>query len=300
MRSFEISSYAGGYNMLGLAVDPTTDHVFLTGQGPGNDLWELGWDGAVVYSTIMEKGGVTYGDPSSLAMTNTGHLLVSRPIYANENPIGSNTVEMSRDGKTILSAFTDYCYTFGGPGMSYNSITGNLLLSSFRDRMVYEVSTSGVLIDCFATRSTPGDIAFDRASNTILVMYSQNMRGIIDEYQREDFHAYSPINSYGLECIGITGDPLGFDINPATGMFVFQDNNQRVVECSRSELGPAIPDVSGYVQVKGMPLVNAKVIVEQEGEPKQTIKTDSCGSYGFENLVSGKNFRVRIKGPVVP
>ncbi len=61
-----------------------------------------------------------------------------------------------------------------------------------------------------------------------------------------------------------------------------------------------VPDVSGYIKLKSSPLANRRVILKQKGEPNQTTKTDANGYYEFQNVVSGKRFKVIIKGPVVP
>ena len=61
-----------------------------------------------------------------------------------------------------------------------------------------------------------------------------------------------------------------------------------------------LPDVSGCINLQGLPLANRRVILRQKGEPKQSTRTDANGCYEFESVVSGKKFKIIIKGPVVP
>jgi hypothetical protein len=58
--------------------------------------------------------------------------------------------------------------------------------------------------------------------------------------------------------------------------------------------------VSGCVTLDGEPVVGAKVKLKQKDEVRQITQTDADGCYQFESVVSGKKFKVTIKGPVVP
>lgn len=60
------------------------------------------------------------------------------------------------------------------------------------------------------------------------------------------------------------------------------------------------PDVAGCIELQGSPLAGRKVIIRQPLEPDQITKTDTSGCYKFDNAVSGKRFKVIIKGPIVP
>jgi len=60
------------------------------------------------------------------------------------------------------------------------------------------------------------------------------------------------------------------------------------------------PDVSGCVELQGSPLAGSTVILKQAGELNQTTTTDANGCYEFPTAVSGKKFKVLIKGPVAP
>ena len=60
------------------------------------------------------------------------------------------------------------------------------------------------------------------------------------------------------------------------------------------------PAISGCIKLKGLPLVNSRVDIDQPKKGNQTTTTDANGCYKFDNAVSGKNFRVIINGPVVP
>ena len=58
--------------------------------------------------------------------------------------------------------------------------------------------------------------------------------------------------------------------------------------------------VAGTVEFMTAPLSNCKVILRQKGETKQITYTDAEGNYSFEDVVSGKNYRVVIHGPTIP
>jgi hypothetical protein len=62
----------------------------------------------------------------------------------------------------------------------------------------------------------------------------------------------------------------------------------------------AIPAISGCIKLKGSPLTNRPVDLLQPGEPTQTTNTDVRGCYKFQNIVAGKSFNVRVRGPVLP
>lgn len=59
-------------------------------------------------------------------------------------------------------------------------------------------------------------------------------------------------------------------------------------------------DVSGCIKLKGNPVINKKVLLKQKLETKKTTLTNSTGCYSFNSVVTGKTFKVIIKGPVVP
>lgn len=61
-----------------------------------------------------------------------------------------------------------------------------------------------------------------------------------------------------------------------------------------------VPDVSGCITLQGSSIVNRKVILKQPLEPDQSTTTDANGCYKFDNAVSGKTFKVIIKGTKVP
>ena len=64
---------------------------------------------------------------------------------------------------------------------------------------------------------------------------------------------------------------------------------------------PAIlPRVSGCEQVRGRPVVNSKIVLQQPLELGKTTGTDAMGCYQFYNVVSGKPYTVTVNGPVVP
>ena len=67
-----------------------------------------------------------------------------------------------------------------------------------------------------------------------------------------------------------------------------------------NEIALVSSGVSGCITLDGEPVVGAKVKLKQKDELKQTTQTDADGCYQFESVVSGKKFKVIIKGPVVP
>lgn len=59
-----------------------------------------------------------------------------------------------------------------------------------------------------------------------------------------------------------------------------------------------IPDVSGYVTLKGAPLAGRGVSLTQPGAPgPQLTTTDANGYYQFLHIISGQTFNVLIHGP---
>ena len=59
-----------------------------------------------------------------------------------------------------------------------------------------------------------------------------------------------------------------------------------------------IPDVSGYITLRGTPLAGAGVSLTQPGAPgPQLTMTDGNGYYQFLHIISGQTFNVLIHGP---
>ena len=59
-----------------------------------------------------------------------------------------------------------------------------------------------------------------------------------------------------------------------------------------------IPDVAGYVILRGTPLASAGVTLTQPGAPgPQLTRTDSNGYYQFLSIIPGETFNVFIHGP---
>lgn len=59
-------------------------------------------------------------------------------------------------------------------------------------------------------------------------------------------------------------------------------------------------DISGCINLKGLPLTDRPLVLWQEGEEAQTAQTDHSGCYAFRNVASGKQFILMMNGPVVP
>ncbi len=59
-------------------------------------------------------------------------------------------------------------------------------------------------------------------------------------------------------------------------------------------------DVSGCIKLNGIPVKKRKVVLRQNGETNKVTRTDRRGCYSFDNVVTGKPFKVIIRGPVVP
>lgn len=60
------------------------------------------------------------------------------------------------------------------------------------------------------------------------------------------------------------------------------------------------PIISGCVKMEGIPLAGREVILKQLDAPNQRRTTDANGCYGFPGAVSGRRFRVIIRGPAIP
>jgi hypothetical protein len=113
--------------------------------------------------------------------------------------------------------------------------------------------------------------------------------------------------------VGNGGGPtIQLDFTPAqngTFMAFFQvegnDGTQTYtmeVSCIVGDCGTStIPDVSGYVNVQGVPLAGAGVSLTQPGAPgPQLTTTNSIGYYQFLHVIAGETFNVLVHGPVVP
>jgi len=250
MRIIDISGYSNGLNMLGITINPNNSHIFFTRQGQGDNLWEINSNGGLVSSYVMNNNGINYGGPSSLAITQNNHLITTRPVYDSQynNVIDAHLVEMSLDAQNIFSSFHTSLYEHGGSGLGCFGSTANILISSFADKAVYEVSPDGVLIDYFKVRATPIDIAIDPTTENIFVAYQggnaeeQYFSTVFDEYKRIDFRKYILVNTYALNSVGLTRSPMCFDINRQDGLFYALENNARILEFGKSELTLAPPN----------------------------------------------------------
>jgi hypothetical protein len=61
-----------------------------------------------------------------------------------------------------------------------------------------------------------------------------------------------------------------------------------------------IPDVAGYIILRGTPLAGTGVSLSQQGAPgPQLTITDSNGYYQFLHIISGQGFSVVIRGPAM-
>jgi len=64
--------------------------------------------------------------------------------------------------------------------------------------------------------------------------------------------------------------------------------------------GKCKADVSGCIALKGIPLSNTLITLQQKKIRDQITSSDVNGCYEFYNVVSRKDFKVIINGPVVP
>jgi YD repeat-containing protein len=244
--TFSISQYDGiRWNAFGLAVNPENGHIFLTSLSyDGEDnLREFTSDGNLVSSTRIIGTTDIENDDSlmSVVVGKDGHLFAVLSDYVGPS-LGSELyiVEISQDGHTQYSSFRAENYTRGGSGITYDPITEHLFISSFADRRVFEVTLDGTLVNDFEVRAGAADVAFDPFTENVFVIYSDDLRGVLDEYQKENSSGYSRIESYDLSSVGITATPLALDINRQNGLFYVQENNERIVEFDRRDLVPLL------------------------------------------------------------
>lgn len=99
-----------------------------------------------------------------------------------------------------------------------------------------------------------------------------------------------------LPATGGTGDISGHCTQCGDGECKEPENR---CNCT-ADCTTTLADVTGSSKVDDSPLVGRRVILTQSGEPKQITKTDFNGCYDFAGLVSGKRFKITIKGPMVP
>ena len=74
--------------------------------------------------------------------------------------------------------------------------------------------------------------------------------------------------------------------------------NHALSSAEVSRLAGAV--ISGCVNLQGVPLANAKVMLKQDVARKQTTATDGAGCYKFGSIASGQAFKIEIDGPLVP
>ncbi|MFX0198536.1 MAG: IPT/TIG domain-containing protein [Candidatus Hodarchaeota archaeon] len=246
LRAFDISYLQdlGISNLLGLAVNPENGNVFLTSLSYGgqDNLWEFSPEGHLLSSTraTIETGPT--GNLGSIVVGREGHLFtyVAKDIGAGNYE--RFIVEMSQDGNTVFSTFSAEQYTRGGDGITYNPLDGTLFILSFRDKKVYETNIDGELIDSFDVYPYgygPIDMAFDPFSLNIYIIYElwPTPAKILFEYSETSSSGYALINAYDLGSAGITEHILALDIDRTTGQFWVQENNERVVEFNKEDLG---------------------------------------------------------------
>ncbi len=101
---------------------------------------------------------------------------------------------------------------------------------------------------------------------------------------------------YCFPATGGTGDHSGYCTKCGDGKCQKPENRCNCpADCSTT-----LADVTGSNSLDDRPLVGRRIILTQPEETKQITKTDSNGRYDFGGLVSGKRFKVTIKGPTVP
>ncbi len=101
------------------------------------------------------------------------------------------------------------------------------------------------------------------------------------------------------DCIpptGGTGDHSGYCTQCGDGKCQKPENR---CNCP-ADCGTTLADVTGSNKLDDSPLAGRRVILTQPEEPRQITRTDNNGRYDFDGLVSGKRFKVTIKGPMVP
>ncbi|RJQ23227.1 MAG: DUF1566 domain-containing protein [Nitrospiraceae bacterium] len=77
-------------------------------------------------------------------------------------------------------------------------------------------------------------------------------------------------------------------------VYHYYKGNNYYVRCVRGG-----EDISGCIDLGGLPLADRKVILKQTDEVNQTTTMDSSGCYVFPNATSGKAFTVQINGTVL-
>ena len=168
------------------------------------------------------------------------------------------------------------------------------MLSSFADKVIYEVNLQGILVDRLEIPVSAIDIACDAATDSVFVA-SQFLGGSLIEYRKDPAGHYSRVNVYSLQTLRLS-TPLAFDINRNTGLFYIQDNNVRVVEFNKNELTLVqVPAISGSIAVAGLPPVNCSVTLQQALQPDQTTRADAQGRYSYANAVAGAPFTLVIQ-----
>ncbi|MDL2124918.1 MAG: hypothetical protein LWX51_18010 [Deltaproteobacteria bacterium] len=273
--TFDISSYIGFgqvSNALGLAVNPDNGNIFLTtlSYGGEDNLWEFWSDGTLINSERVIGTKDIENDDSlmSVVVGKDGHLFANLADFVGP-PTGSEwyIIEISQDGNTNYSSFRDESYTQGGSGITYNPDTQHLFISSYREKRIYEVTLDGTLINSFdvAAGNGPMDIAFDPFTESIFILYDDTDKKVLQYKRKGKGKKYIFLNTYDLSSVGITSHVLAMDINRSNGLFYIQENNTRVVEFDRVQLGmEPVPsdlldfDIKNFGVIKRVSLSNER------------------------------------------
>lgn len=305
MNSFDVSAYLGSSsslgNALGLAVHPQSGNIFLTtGSYAGEpNLYQFKSNGVFVQKNRIAIDLLTVpGNPGSVSSAVIGkndHLFICVAKPVDQSSFAFSVAEVSLDGGTVYSSFPCFVYTLGGAGITYNASRQSLLLSSFSDKVIYEVNLNGVLMDRFDILISASDIVYAPASGSVFVLSENYMQGAIIEYKKDAGGKYSRVNTYSLKPLSLA-HPLALGINSNTGLLYIQDNNVRVVEFSISELELIhVPAISGSIAVTGIPAASCRVTLSQALQADQMTSTDGQGNFSFDTAVEKNPFKIVIE-----
>jgi len=260
----------------------------------GND--GLTWDGNYLWISDYDTGRAYQVDPETCLSVFSIPLPGTYPLglawdgsylwYAEGN--GAMIYQLDPSDGSVISSFSS---PGGFPtGLAYDGVdlwnddTTCGAIECTPDN-TYRLATSGALLATFAAKGThPTGLAYDGVN----LWHSDNATDTIYKLNPADLSILDSFPSPGTY-----PNDLAWD-----GRYLWVVDNGTDMLYKYDVGVPA--RVRGCVTFDGLPVVDAKVILKQKDEAKQTTRTDAEGCYSFGNVVSGKKYRVIIRGPVVP
>jgi hypothetical protein len=264
-----------------------------------------GWTRAI---TI--KGGGTTGSqdsPTTTTITNNLFMRSGYAVEADTQPSHEHTVFFNNN--TVVDCGVDsgscdpsgaiHLTSWGHCAAIVATITNNIIVGSkghgvkvvdaYNDPVGFTVNNDYNLFFDNAEANyygpTPGDN--DLITDPLFINPSEDNYRLSHESLAVDSGLNTPAGGSGF------GEDL--DKRPR----IIDGNNDTVETIDRGAY-EYLGEIYGCIFLRGEPLVGTTVELVQKDEPKQITQTNFDGCYQFGQLVSGKKFDLKIKGPEAP